>query len=190
MPTSWSTPRNAPCRSQSCELPLTRMRSRLSSDESSDSLPLTLLPWLPLKCTGLRWEGLLLVRNASSPGCCQTGMTSEADSKRSMNRSRQDTFNIKQGDSAPCQSAPGSTWSPTCRKARLAPLCPACGDPSGALNGGNLYRQNISCCNRNPIFCGVLLDFDTENGNKVGPTGHGVHVSDPTRQRWYWVRTS
>jgi len=56
----------------------------------------------------------------------------------------------------------------------VAPSCPACGDPSGSLSGGNLYRQNVSCCNRNPIWCGVYLDFDTANGNKVGPTGQGV----------------
>src|SRR5262249_16354835 len=41
-------------------------------------------------------------------------------------------------------------------------------------NGGNLYRQNIACCNRNPIWCGSPVDYDAANGNKVGPTGQGV----------------
>ena len=82
-------------------------------------------------------------------------------------------FNIKQGDSA-ASAAPGQYLVANMPQGSIAPLCPACGDPSTAANGGDLYRQNISCCNRNPIFCGVLMNFDSENGNKVGPTGQGV----------------
>jgi Flp pilus assembly protein TadG len=82
-------------------------------------------------------------------------------------------FNIKQGDSA-LSTAPGQYLIANLPTGSIAPLCPSCGDPAAAANGADLYRQNISCCNRNPIFCGVLLDFDTENGNKVGPTGQGV----------------
>jgi hypothetical protein len=82
-------------------------------------------------------------------------------------------FNIKQGDSA-LSTAPGQYLIANLPTGSTAPLCPSCGDPAAAANGADLYRQNISCCNRNPIFCGVLLDFDTENGNKVGPTGQGV----------------
>jgi len=82
-------------------------------------------------------------------------------------------FNIKQGDSA-LSTAPGQYLIANLPQGSVAPLCPSCGDPAAAANGADLYRQNISCCNRNPIFCGVLLDFDTENGNKVGPTGQGV----------------
>lgn len=82
-------------------------------------------------------------------------------------------FNIKQGDSA-LSTAPGQYLIANLPQGSTPPLCPSCGDPSGAANGADLYRQNISCCNRNPIYCGFLLDFDTENGNKVGPTGQGV----------------
>jgi hypothetical protein len=82
-------------------------------------------------------------------------------------------FNIKQGDSA-LSTAPGQYLIANLPTGSITPLCPSCGDPAAAANGADLYRQNISCCNRNPIFCGVLLDFDTENGNKVGPTGQGV----------------
>jgi hypothetical protein len=82
-------------------------------------------------------------------------------------------FNIKQGDSA-LSTAPGQYLIANLPTGSVSPLCPSCGDPAAAANGADLYRQNISCCNRNPIFCGVLLDFDTENGNKVGPTGQGV----------------
>jgi hypothetical protein len=82
-------------------------------------------------------------------------------------------FNIKQGDSA-LATAPGQYLIANLPQGGITPLCPSCGDPAAAANGADLYRQNISCCNRNPIFCGVLLDFDTENGNKVGPTGQGV----------------
>jgi Flp pilus assembly protein TadG len=82
-------------------------------------------------------------------------------------------FNIKQGDSA-LSTAPGQYLIANLPTGSIAPLCPSCGDPAAATNGADLYRQNISCCNRNPIFCGVFLDFDTENGNKVGPTGQGV----------------
>jgi Flp pilus assembly protein TadG len=82
-------------------------------------------------------------------------------------------FNIKQGDSA-LSTAPGQYLIANLPQGSTPPLCPSCGDPSQATNGADLYRQNISCCNRNPIFCGVMLDFDTENGNKVGPTGQGV----------------
>jgi hypothetical protein len=82
-------------------------------------------------------------------------------------------FNIKQGDSA-LSTAPGQYLIANLPTGSTSPLCPSCGDPAAAANGADLYRQNISCCNRNPIFCGVLLDFDTENGNKVGPTGQGV----------------
>jgi len=82
-------------------------------------------------------------------------------------------FNIKQGDSA-LSTAPGQYLIANLPTGSTTPLCPSCGDAASAANGADLYRQNISCCNRNPIFCGVLLDFDTENGNKVGPTGQGV----------------
>jgi Flp pilus assembly protein TadG len=82
-------------------------------------------------------------------------------------------FNIKQCDSA-LSTAPGQYLVANLPQGSTPPLCPGCGDPAAATNGGDLYRQNISCCNRNPIFCGQLLNFDTENGNKVGPTGQGV----------------
>jgi len=83
------------------------------------------------------------------------------------------TFNIKQGDSS--QAVAGGQYLCANMPQGSTPAsCPSCGDPSGALNGGNLYRQNISCCNRNPIFCGTYIDFDTTNGNKVGPTVDGV----------------
>jgi Flp pilus assembly protein TadG len=82
-------------------------------------------------------------------------------------------FNIKQGDSA-LSTAPGQYLIANLPQGSTPPICPSCGDPAAATNGADLYRQNISCCNRNPIFCGVLLNFDTENGNKVGPTGQGV----------------
>ena len=82
-------------------------------------------------------------------------------------------FNIKQGDSA-LSTAPGQYLIANLPTGSITPLCPSCGDSATAANGADLYRQNISCCNRNPIFCGVLVDFDTENGNKVGPTGQGV----------------
>jgi Flp pilus assembly protein TadG len=83
------------------------------------------------------------------------------------------TFNVKQGDSS-MAVAGGQYLIANMPQGSTPPSCPACGDPSGALNGGNLYRQNISCCNRNPIFCGQLIDYDTTNGNKVGPTVDGV----------------
>src|SRR5262245_31190157 len=83
------------------------------------------------------------------------------------------TFNVKQGDSA-ASSAPGQYLVANMPQGSTPASCPACGDPSGALNGGNLYRQNIACCNRIPSFCGVNINFDTSNGNMVGPTGQGV----------------
>jgi putative Flp pilus-assembly TadE/G-like protein len=82
-------------------------------------------------------------------------------------------FNVKQGDSALAVNG-GQYLVANLPQGSTPAACPACGDPSGSLSGGNLYRQNISCCNRNPIWCGVYLDFDTANGNKVGPTGDGV----------------
>jgi len=83
------------------------------------------------------------------------------------------TFNVKQGDSA-LSAASGQFLCANMPQGSTPPSCPACGDPTGALNGGNLYRQNIACCNRNPIFCGTYIDYDTTNGNKVGPTVNGV----------------
>jgi Flp pilus assembly protein TadG len=82
-------------------------------------------------------------------------------------------FNVKQGDSAAAVVS-GQYLVANLPQGTIAPLCPACGDPTFSTNGGDLYRQNISCCNRNTIWCGVYLDFDTANGNKVGPTGQGV----------------
>jgi Flp pilus assembly protein TadG len=82
-------------------------------------------------------------------------------------------FNVKQGDSA-LATVPGQYLIANLPQGTIPPLCPSCGDPSPAPNGGDLYRQNISCCNRNPLWCGVALPFDTTNGNKVGPTGQGV----------------
>jgi len=82
-------------------------------------------------------------------------------------------FNVKQGDTA-ASVVSGQYLVANLPQGSIPPLCPACGDPSGSQSGGNLYRQNISCCNRNTIWCGVYLDFDTANGNKVGPTGDGV----------------
>ena len=83
------------------------------------------------------------------------------------------TFNIKQGDTA-SSAAPGQYLVANMPQGTTPASCPACGDATGALNGGNLYRQNISCCNRNPIFCGTYMDYDTTNGNMVGPTVNGV----------------
>ena len=82
-------------------------------------------------------------------------------------------YNVKQGDSA-LSSAPGQYLLATLPNAPTTPLCPSCGDESASTQGGDLYRQNISCCNRNPLWCGINLPFDTDNGNKVGPTGQGV----------------
>ena len=82
-------------------------------------------------------------------------------------------FNVKQGDTA-ASVVSGQYLVANLPQGSTPPLCPACGDPTFSTNGADLYRQNISCCNRNTIWCGVYLDFDTANGNKVGPTGQGV----------------
>ena len=83
------------------------------------------------------------------------------------------TFNVKQGTSA-TRAASGQYLVANMPQGSTPASCPACGDPTGAQQGGNLYRQNIACCNRNPIFCGTYMDYDTTNGNMVGPTVNGV----------------
>ncbi len=82
-------------------------------------------------------------------------------------------INIKQGDSA-LAWAPGQYLIATLPNSGISPSCPECGDEASAGQGGDLYRQNISCCNRNPIWCGMSVPFDTDNGNKVGPTRQGT----------------
>jgi Flp pilus assembly protein TadG len=83
------------------------------------------------------------------------------------------TFNVKQGTSA-TRAASGQYLVANMPQGSTPASCPACGDPSGAQQGGNLYRQNIACCNRNPIFCGSPVVYDASSGNMVGPTGDGV----------------
>ncbi len=56
------------------------------------------------------------------------------------------------------------------------PPCPACakgGGGGGGLPSGATYRQNIECCNTNPIPCGSQT-IQPIVGNKVGPTRQGV----------------
>ena len=83
------------------------------------------------------------------------------------------SFNVKQGSNT-VRAAAGSYLIANMPQGSTPASCPACGDPTGALNGGNLYRQNIACCNRNPIYCGSPVVYDASSGNMVGPTGDGV----------------
>jgi len=56
------------------------------------------------------------------------------------------------------------------------PICPACaggGGGGGGLPSATTYRQNIECCNTNPIPCGSQT-IQPIVGNKVGPTKQGV----------------
>ena len=82
-------------------------------------------------------------------------------------------ISIKQGQSA-LAWAPGQYLIATLPNNGAPPSCPNCGNGAQAGQGGDLYRQNIACCNRNPIWCGMSIPFDTDNGNKVGPTGQGI----------------
>src|SRR5262245_17241724 len=51
-------------------------------------------------------------------------------------------------------------------------LCPTCSIGGGG-GGASLYRQNIECCNTNPIVCGTIA-VNWETGNMQGPTQQGV----------------
>lgn len=56
--------------------------------------------------------------------------------------------------------------------------CPSCAKDA-PLNGGTgsaaIYRENIECCNQNPIVCGQNnITLASSAGNMVGPTTDGV----------------
>lgn len=83
-------------------------------------------------------------------------------------------ISIKPGD--PSQSiGPGKFYPVYLPPGEVANACPSCatGQSSSGTQSGDQYRQNIECCNENPIVCGsnTILAI---SGNMVGPTKQGV----------------
>jgi len=83
-------------------------------------------------------------------------------------------FVVKQGNQSNGKAAPGQYLVAAMPMGATPATCPRCGDATKNLSGGLLYKQNISCCNKNPIWCGSPVIYDTQGGSLVGPTGDGV----------------
>ncbi len=81
---------------------------------------------------------------------------------------------LKPGD--PTQaSGPGKYYPVYLPAGQVANDCPSCakGQSSSGSQSGDQYRQNIECCNINPIVCGYQTILAI-SGNMVGPTSQGV----------------
>jgi len=70
---------------------------------------------------------------------------------------------------------PGKFYPVYLPPGQVANACPSCakGQGSSGTQSGDQYRQNIECCNLNPIVCGQQYVLAI-SGNMVGPTEQGV----------------
>ncbi len=81
---------------------------------------------------------------------------------------------IKPGD--PSEAiGPGKFYPVYLPPGQVANACPDCAknQASSGTQSGDQYRQNIECCNQNPIVCGSNKVLAI-SGNMVGPTQQGV----------------
>jgi Flp pilus assembly protein TadG len=87
-------------------------------------------------------------------------------------------FTMKPG-SPGSAAAPGQYYAAFIPDTNAAPTeCPSCASstPGGGGSGSAaVYRENIECCNQNPITCGPnTFTLQSSAGNMVGPTRQGV----------------
>lgn len=73
-------------------------------------------------------------------------------------------------------TAPSQFYPITIPPGTVPAACPNCTGPGGgsSTTGGNLYAQNIECCNTNTVSCYEGVDLQTQTGNLQGPTEQGV----------------
>lgn len=76
-------------------------------------------------------------------------------------------------------AAPGQYYAAYVPTTNTAPsACPSCASSSpggGGTGSAAVYRENIECCNQNPIVCGPnTITLASTAGNMVGPTQQGV----------------
>lgn len=77
-------------------------------------------------------------------------------------------------------AAPGQYYAVYIPTTTSSPsVCPACANASpggGGTGSAAVYRENIECCNQNPIVCGSnTITLASSAGNMVGPTQQGVN---------------
>ncbi|MEJ2008904.1 MAG: pilus assembly protein TadG-related protein [Acidobacteriota bacterium] len=87
-------------------------------------------------------------------------------------------FTLKPG-SPGSAGAPGQYYAAFLPNDSYTPTeCPACAGatPStGGTGSAAIYRENIECCNQNPVVCGPNnITLSSAQGNMVGPTNQGV----------------
>jgi len=76
-------------------------------------------------------------------------------------------------------AAPGQYYAAYIPNDATAPTdCPACASAtptSGGTGSAAIYREDIECCNQNPVVCGSnSITLQSSAGNMVGPTSQGV----------------
>ncbi len=140
-----------------------------SSGTSANVGSICLKPWLLPNCDPNNATAPLNPNcsPAASEFVTDTGIESSAVGELITIKPGDPSSAIGPGKFYPVYLPPGSVAS--------ANSCPSCatGQTSSGSQSGNQYRQNIECCNVNPVVCGQQYILAI-SGNMVGPTQQGV----------------